>query len=71
MITLQHVQLYTEENQRKTTRQVMAERLGCCSLVAEKKNFNWVTVKAMNSEGNCYPRYTSCLVCVLLQTAAF
>lgn len=30
MIALQHVQLYTEENQRKTTRQVTIECLGYC-----------------------------------------
>lgn len=40
MITLQYVQLYAEENQRKTTRQVMVEYLGYCFLAAEKKNYN-------------------------------
>lgn len=30
MTALQHVQLYKEENQRKTTCQVTVERLGSC-----------------------------------------
>lgn len=41
---LQQVQLYAEENQRKTTRQEMIERFGYCFggffLAAEKQNFN-------------------------------